>query len=589
MSAVLAGWLPWIQALGWTLVHFLWQGMVVGLAYAAVRALLPKTHCHARYAAGLAALALLALWPLATFVALRPRGLAADVVGGVVAGAPTVGAAATSGYDLATLVGGLLPWLVSLWLLGVFVVGWRALRQWHHLVQLAQRWSVASPELETLVQGLNRRFGFVRRVRVLVCTRVDTPMLIGWLKPIVLLPTAVALGFPRQQIELILAHELGHLRRYDHLVNLAQALLETLLFYHPVVHWISREVRNERELCCDALVLRLTSGEPREYAQTLAALEELRQVPASFALAANGGELLERVRRIIGMPAPRLAGASHGQMRWLLAIALLGAGLVMALRIGRDDNRIFIAPVVSADWLQLPSSAALPLATVVLPFERPRLRLATPAPLEVPTDVPSAMPPAGSLPAARPAAMDVPAVALTPVAPAVAPPPSDASGVADTAAARAAEAQSIPASIPPVPATISGSATAQPAGASAAVARPVATRIVQPKFPSFAQHATGRVEASFAIAPDGRVVDIRIVEGESGSAFARAAERAMKQWRFDPASLPPGQSARYTQTFVFAPPHGGEDVRDECFKPTGSLVCRDPDEAAATLSYSPRG
>lgn len=589
MSAVFAEWSPWIQALGWTLVHFLWQGLVVGLAYAAVRALLPKTHCHARYAAGLAALALLALWPLATFVALRPRGLAADVVGGVITAAPTVGAAATGAYDLATRVGGLLPWLVSLWLLGVFVVGWRALREWHHLVQLARRWSVASPELETLVQALNRRFGFMRRVRVLVCTRVDTPMLIGWLKPIVLLPTAVALGFPRQQVELILAHELGHLRRCDHLVNLAQALLETLLFYHPVVHWISREVRNERELCCDALVLRLTSGEPREYAQTLAALEELRQVPASFALAANGGELLERVRRIIGMPAPRLARASHGQMRWLLAIALLGAGLVMALRVGRDDDRVFVAPVVSADWLQLPSSSALPLATVVLPFERPRLRFATPAPLEVPADAPAAaMPPAGAIPAARPAAMGEPTVSQAPAAPVVAPPPSDASDVANTAAARVAEAQAIPAATPPVPAAIGGSTTEQPAGPTAAVARPVATRIVQPKFPSFAQRSTGRIEASFAIAPDGRVVDIRLVEGEAGGAFARAAERALKQWRFDPASLPPGQSARYTQTFVFAPPRGGEDARDECFKPTGSLVCRDPDEATATLSHSPR-
>ena len=74
-----------------------------------------------------------------------------------------------------------------------------------------------------------------------------------------LIPTAVALGFPRQQVELILAHELGHLRRYDHLVNLAQAVIETLLFYHPAVHWISREVRNDREVCCDRLVLRLTA------------------------------------------------------------------------------------------------------------------------------------------------------------------------------------------------------------------------------------------------------------------------------------------------------------------------------------------
>src|SRR5690606_20681358 len=143
------------------------------------------------------------------------------------------------------------------------------------------------------------------------------------------------------------------------------------------------EVRNERELCCDALVLRLTRGEPREYAQTLAALEELRQVPASFAVAASGGELLERVRRIIGMPGQRIAGASQGQMRWLLAVALLGAGLILALRVGRDEARFFTAPSLSVDWLQRPSSVALPLATLSLPFELPRLQLAAPIPPDV--------------------------------------------------------------------------------------------------------------------------------------------------------------------------------------------------------------
>lgn len=579
MSAALAGWLPWIQALGWTLVHFVWQGLVVGLAYAALRALLPKTHCHARYAAGLGALALLALWPLATFLALRPQGLAVDVIGGVATDAAMIPVVAAGGSDLATLIGDLLPWLVSLWVVGVLVVGWRALRQWRHLVQLARRWAVASPELETMMHALNQRFGFMRKVRVLVSSRVDTPMLIGWLKPVVLLPTAVALGFPRQQIELILAHELGHLRRYDHLVNLAQALLETLLFYHPVVHWVSREVRNERELCCDALVLRLTRGEPREYAQTLAALEELRQVPTSFALAATGGELLERVRRIIGMPAPGLAGVGQGQMRWLFAIALLGAGLILALRIGRDEARTFTAPALSIGWLQLPSSATLPLATLTLPFERPRLRLAAPsAPEAAPDTGPDAQ--RLAVPADRSAA-EAGALSSTRLAPAAVPAPPMVASVGPDAAPRASAPESIPA--------LAATAAIHPAPAAAtpvATVRPVATRIVQPKFPSFAKRPEGRIEASFAIAADGSVTDIRFVEGDPDSAFARAAERALKLWRFDKASLAAGESARYTQTFVFAPRKDTNAY--ECFKPTGSLVCRDPEDTTAAASYSPR-
>lgn len=588
MSATLAGWLPWIQALGWTLVHFLWQGLVVGLAYGAVRALLPKTHCHARYAAGIAALALLTLWPLATLIALRPESLGADVVGGVMTDVAALHAVAAGGYDLATLVGSLLPWLVSLWMVGVFAGGWRALRQWHQLAQLARRWAVASPELETMVAALSQRFGFMRKVRVLVSPRVDTPMLIGWLKPVVLLPTAVALGFPRHQLELILAHELGHLRRYDHLVNLAQALLETLLFYHPVVHWISREVRNERELCCDALVLGLTRGEPREYAQTLAALEELRQVPAAFALAASGGELLERVRRIIGMPAPRLAGGTQGQMRWLFAVALLGAGLILALRVGREDAGSYTVSALSINWLQLPSSATLPLATVTLPFERPRLQLAQPGTPEAASDDTRAGQARPAMPAlAGRTAVDSRSQPSPSVAPALA---SAAVAVAgpDLPSTRPLSPDAGTAPIAPTtaPARV-GTAPAPATAAPVAATRPVATRIVQPRFPSFAQRAAGRIEASFAIAADGSVTDIQLVEGAAGSAFARAAERALKQWRFDPASLTPGDRARYTQTFVFAPSKG-TGGRDECFKPTGSLVCRDPEDTSAATIYEVR-
>lgn len=575
-----ADWLPWILALGWTLVHVLWQGVVIGLAHAAVRALLPKAHCHARYAAGLAALALLALWPLATFLALRPRADLATLPGDALsASLGTLAAGASAGFDAG--IDALLPWLVSLWFVGVVVVGWRALRQWRDLVRLTRRWAFASPELDSIMHAVNARFGFVRKVRVLVSARVDTPMLIGWIKPVVLLPSAVALGFPRQQLELILAHELGHLRRYDHLVNLAQAMLETVLFYHPVVHWISRDVRNERELCCDALVLRLTQGDPREYAHTLASLEELRQLPASFALAASGGELLERVRRIIGLPASRVVAPRQAQMRWLFAAALLGIGLVLALRIGREDARTLDVPVLSADWLVSRPAATLPLATFALPFERPRLRLLPAEPVAAmiaePRHEPAQPVSAHAAPELTPAA-----VLREPVAP-VAPQASGAR--AEATMMPSATTVPAPAAADPVP--VAGAVEPAPtpavAAASVAASRPVATRIVQPKFPSFARRPAGRIEAGFAITPDGRVTDIRIVEGDATSAFARAAERALEQWRFDPASLS-ADASRYTQTFVFAPRDA--DSREECIKPTGSLVCRDPEESSTLIRYS---
>ena len=136
-------------------------------------------------------------------------------------------------------------------------------------------------------------------------------MLIGLIKPVILLPLSMLSGFSPHQIELIIAHELGHVRRWDYLANLVQVVIETVLFYHPVVHWISRDVRNARENCCDDLVLNLAKGNPIAYARALADLEELRHDldVVAPALAASGGVLLARIRRIVGVeghdPLPR--------------------------------------------------------------------------------------------------------------------------------------------------------------------------------------------------------------------------------------------------------------------------------------------
>lgn len=571
--------LPWVHALGWTLVHFLWQGLAVGVAFAAVRVLLPKSNCRARYAAGLGALALLAAWPAATLVALWPRvDAAADATAVDLAVAISAGSLQAPGF--LGMLDHALPWLVAIWTVGVLVMAGRALREWHSLCRIARRWATEHPELEAMVATLTARFGFVRRVRVLVSTRVDTPMLFGWIKPVVLLPTSVALGFPRQQIELILAHELGHLRRYDHLVNLAQTVLETLLFYHPVVHWISNEVRNERELCCDELVLRLTAGEPREYARTLASLEELRHAAGSLALAANGGELLERVRRIIGMPAPRLATERRASGRWLLAAFGIGAALLIAQRIGHVTGQTFMAPRIAASWLGdfrhiTPSSPSTSMDAARI--ELPRLRIATLAAAAAPAGAAAvnAVPAAPVAAVASPEQQRMPAPAMPVV---TAPPAPEA-----TAAPAPAAAASLAASEVPVAARTPVDAPAPP---SAPVAKPVAVHTVAPAFPPFARRLGSRVEASFSIAADGSVRDIRFV-GSADGPFEREAERALRQWRFDPRSLPADAStARYRQDFVFAPPVHAGGEHDRCILSTGSRICRDIDSGTSTKVYA---
>jgi len=596
MNAAFAEWLPWIQALGWTLLHFIWQGLVIGAAFAAVRALIPRAHCTARYGAGLAALAALTLWPIATFLAMRPWNVdATDAATSVAQTGTTVAAGVSAIVDVAgtqfsSVIEATMPWLVLLWAGGVLAMGGRIVWQWRALMRLTQSWAESSVELDAALLSLKKRFAILQRVRVLVSERVDTPMLVGWLRPVVLLPAAVVLGFPRQQIELIVAHELCHLRRYDHLVNFAQVLVETVFFYHPVVHWISREVRNERELCCDKLVLGSDVGAPRDYAHALAALEDLRQSSGALALAANGGELLERVRRIVGMPASRLTMDAQGPGRWLLIVGVLGVSLLTALRIERAGEDFTIATRLPADWLQAPP--ALTLATATLAFSPPRLRpaaVAVPPPPKVePASKPflPAVVPAAAAVAAPPASANdlndrridnTPVPATVAPAPAIAQENQVAPPVASLAVANVAAEPAVPASAVQVPQHVAAPAPA------AEPPRPVALRTVTPSFPGSSKQ-TVHINASFTIAADGSVHDIKLLGEDADSSFGRAAERALRQWRFDPSTIAKDRSTRYTQSFVFAPREAIN--RDTCVTPTGTHICRDIAEGMEAKTYT---
>ena len=170
-----------------------------------------------------------------------------------------------------------------------------------------------------------------RAITLLESTLVDVPTVIGWLKPVVLLPASAVAALSPQQLEAILAHELAHIRRHDYLVNLLQTLVETVLFYHPAVWWLSRRIRIERENCCDDLAVSLC-GDPVAYANALADLESLRSETAPthhIAMAATGGALLQRVRRLLGAPSSH-SGRGPAWLAGSVALLLIGGIVVGA-------------------------------------------------------------------------------------------------------------------------------------------------------------------------------------------------------------------------------------------------------------------
>lgn len=216
-----------------------------------------------------------------------------------------------------------LPWCVIVWVTGVVLLSAWQVIVWIYVQRMhTTAWALSDPPLQATVGRLTSRLALRRPVQVLVSLRVAGPIVIGWLKPVVLLPMAALTGLSTTQLEAILAHELAHVRRYDYLVNLLQIIVETLLFYHPAVWWVSRRMRIEREHCCDDVAV-AAYGDRTGYAGALAMLAENAAVSRA-AVAAGGGHLLARIRRLL------VPGAGHADGgNTYTAGAILLAGLLV--------------------------------------------------------------------------------------------------------------------------------------------------------------------------------------------------------------------------------------------------------------------
>ena len=338
------------HALGWALVHFLWQGAALALLLLVGLAVTRKAASQIRYSLSLLTLAAMLVLPLATGIALydSPASPASSVVselaparspspspspstnGTRVAYTPlvTVDRVAT----LRQLLTPVLPGLVIVWVLGVVAVSVRLAHGWMSARRLRTTGTRSTADsLHQLLARLAARMSVSRPVQVLESLIVEVPAVIGWLRPVILVPTSALTGLTPQQLEVLLAHELAHVRRYDYAVNLAQCVIETLLFYHPAVWWVSGRVREERENCCDDLVVQLC-GDRRLYATALVEMERLRPETPRLALAATGGSLLDRVRRLV---APETAKRELFP-RWSAGLAGVVAVTVALLAAGSD-------------------------------------------------------------------------------------------------------------------------------------------------------------------------------------------------------------------------------------------------------------
>jgi beta-lactamase regulating signal transducer with metallopeptidase domain len=369
-----------VERLGWTLVHSLWQGVLIAAVSGILFFALRGARAHTRYLVACASLMLVVASAAITFSMIAPAPDSPEAASTVEA-APSTATPSTAALSTATLstaapataapaapvslstsavassstaaragdnlnatdrplplamldayeratttIEGMLPSLVTLWIVGLCFCSIRLLGGLALVARLKRHHtSPASHEWQQRLAALAGRMHVRGRdaISLRVCVNIRTAAVIGWLRPVILVPASALAGLTPQQMEAVLAHELAHIRRHDYLVNLLQSVVETLFFYHPAVWYLSRRVRLEREHCCDDDAVAVV-GDPLTYVAALTDLELLRQGVPTLAMAANGGSLLHRIQRLL---APR----SEAAPSWSTATGLLTLAVVFAV------------------------------------------------------------------------------------------------------------------------------------------------------------------------------------------------------------------------------------------------------------------
>ena len=300
-----------INAIGWTLIHSLWQGLVLAILTGVVIQLTRKQPALVRYQL-LTALLLVFLVTVAVTVRQQWSQTEPDTytINPVSADSQPVSIQLVPGnYPTTSLLLGQATafintyanWIVALWL---FVACLRFIRlgiQMGAVQRLKTRYvSTPTADWQNRFQQLAIRLHLTQPVALLESGLADMPMVVGFIKPVILVPLGMLSQLPADEVEAILWHELAHLKRKDYLVNLLQHGIEILFFFNPAVLWLSSLIRDEREHCCDDLaVSQLSSRKP--FIKALIAFQETNQPTAPYAVAFGGPKryLLNRVKRIL--------------------------------------------------------------------------------------------------------------------------------------------------------------------------------------------------------------------------------------------------------------------------------------------------
>lgn len=364
-----------LRPIGWAMIHSLWQGVILLAVVVPLMFALRKKSASLRYLILYSSLLALVAVPVMTSKLQLPDAAVTTATGAgsaafslsqssvEIAGVEDQGWRSNLPEQASTILEPALPWIAALWFAGFLVSLSRLAFDWIRLRRLLLRAELCTNILWiTTVTQLRERLKLDRVITLLQTSAIDVPTVVGWLRPVILVPTATLTGLSPRQLETILAHEMAHIHRNDFLMNLVQSIAETLLFFHPAAWWLSKQIREERENCCDDLAVEIC-GDAVLHARALAELETLRSLRLSPAVAANDGSLLSRVRRLVSAPtddsAPSLLGLGA------LTVVLL-ATIAMAPRLdGAATMPQFDIASIKEGWSELAGTRAKTSVDVV--------------------------------------------------------------------------------------------------------------------------------------------------------------------------------------------------------------------------------
>ena len=358
-----------IQAFGWALLHSFWQAFFIFACLRIVLLLWPQASSSIKYNLSYISLAGIFTWFSVTLYlqveAVRRVHQAAYLMietGIRPSAAVTVPAIYKSQAELTDLLPGLEMWfpvLVAIYVAGVAVMTIKLTVDLLQLQQIKKKQVLPIDDAwEKHLQKLAAQLKIPRRVKLLISQYIQVPVMIGFLKPVILLPVAMFNNLTAEQLEAILLHELAHIKRNDYLLNIFQSIVETILFFNPFVWWISKNIRLEREHCCDDLVL-TNQVQPLHYAKALVALEEYRLTVNAMAMAAadNKQHLFHRIKRIMEMKTKNI-----NYTQKLLAVMIIAVGLVSIAWLNpsnKDEQRENKKPVVKEEVADAPIAPAI--------------------------------------------------------------------------------------------------------------------------------------------------------------------------------------------------------------------------------------